>query len=151
MKFFRIGDKFAREWTRIRRKVDGIAGPNVQNDREKIYIGLQPTMPPVVRQPTNAGPFLFPVRLVVDGGSAGANKSAACSFTYKVLRYNANIITYSDTDVLAEHVTLTGWGNGLRALALELAAASWGWAFYYGNTLKLLFADEIPAGEQDCS
>lgn len=146
-----VNDQQAVDIARAVKKINNLRGPGISNGHDSLTIAL----PQVAQKPqaaTPRGPFLFPVRLETDGGVSGTNKSATCSFTYKVLRYNANILDYDSGDVLAEHVTLTGYGNGLRQLSLELAAATWGWAFYDDNSdLILLFADERPAGEQDCS
>lgn len=90
------------------------------------------------------GAGLFPVALTQTGGVSGTNQSANCTFTYTVK-------DVSGTKTLGTGIALTGKGNGWRGLQLELAAATYGFAYFHTDgTVKLIFADEYPAEQQDC-
>ncbi len=139
----------AADIARAERKINNLRGPGITNKPDSLTIAIPPAVQQV--QAGSGSVTLFPVRLDTDGGVSGTNGTTPCTFTYSVLRFSAAIPGYVSADILGSHITLTGYGNGLRGLNLELAAATWGWAFYDGGTVVLLFADERPAGEQDCS
>lgn len=84
------------------------------------------------------------VKLTSDGGSPGVNKASVCSFTYQVS-------TLDGLTELGTKIPLTGPGNGWRALRLALSAGTIGLATIAADkTVTLFWANEAPAGEQDC-
>lgn len=94
-------------------------------------------------------PPSIPVTLLVQGGIAGANKSSSATFTYDA--YHAVDDPEQNIPLNDSPVSLTGMGNGWRALLLMLESADYGWGYFDSDgDFVLTMCDECPAGEQDC-